>query len=79
MNTTSPTFVTTQVGRIFLTHDEGEGDHNGSNYLMVDETGPNWIDGLDGVFNYFNRIGGNPYKIRTVPNKTRAISIHLNE
>ena len=28
MNTTSPTFVTAQVGRNFLTLDDGEGDHN---------------------------------------------------
>jgi len=69
MNTTSPTFVTAQVGRNFLTLYEGEGDHNGSNYLMVDKTGPNWIDGLDKQVNYINGLHMVPCKNRAVCNQ----------
>ena len=45
-------------------------------WLNLDQNGP---DGLERFFNYFNRIVVNPYKIRTVRNKSKAISIHLNE
>ena len=53
--------------------DEGEGDHNGSNYLMIDKIRPNWIDGLDEQLNQINRLRGVPCKNRAVYNQNSQV------
>ena len=76
MNTISPTFVIAQVGRNLLTLD-GDGEQSGPDYLMMDETRPNWIDGLDGHLNKSNRLHGVPCKNRAVRNQKWASIVHV--